>query len=121
MNQQVAETGTTPDIDIHVTPKALAKIREAFAREGVTEGGLRLGVVGGGCSGMSYSIRFDTRDRAKDHVFLIEGVKIMIDPKSMLYLRGLTLDYQESLIYSGFKFENPNAQRSCSCGTSFSA
>jgi iron-sulfur cluster assembly protein len=111
----------TTAAEITITPKAIEKIKAAFAREGVTEGGLRLGVVGGGCSGMSYSIKFDTRERAKDHVFVIDGVKVLIDPKSMLYLRGMTLDYKESLIYSGFSFDNPNAQRSCSCGTSFSA
>ncbi len=108
-------------MEITVTPKALEKIKQAFAREGVTEGGLRLSVVGGGCSGMSYSIKFDTKQRPRDHVFEVEGVRILIDPKSMLYLKGLTLDYKESLIYSGFSFDNPNAQRSCSCGTSFSA
>ena len=111
----------TTAAEITITPKAIEKIKAAFAREGVTGGGLRLGVVGGGCSGMSYSIKFDTRERAKDHVFVIDGVKVLIDPKSMLYLRGMTLDYKESLIYSGFSFDNPNAQRSCSCGTSFSA
>jgi iron-sulfur cluster assembly protein len=111
----------TTDQTIEVTPKALEKIREAFAREGVAEGRLRLGVVGGGCSGMSYSIRVDTRQRPNDHLFEFEGVRIVIDPKSMIYLKGLRLDYKESLIYSGFSFENPNAQRSCSCGTSFSA
>ena len=107
--------------EITITPKAIEKIKQAFAREGVTGGALRLGVVGGGCSGMSYSIKFDTAQRPKDQAFEIDGVKVLIDPKSMLYLRGLTLDYKESLIYSGFSFENPNAQRSCSCGTSFSA
>jgi iron-sulfur cluster assembly protein len=111
----------TTAADISITPKAIDKIKQAFAREGVTGGALRLGVIGGGCSGMSYSIKFDTQQRARDHAFEIDGVKVLIDAKSMLYLRGLTLDYKESLIYSGFSFENPNAQRSCSCGTSFSA
>lgn len=111
----------TTAAEITVTPKAIEKIKQAFAREGVTGGALRLGVVGGGCSGMSYSIKFDTQQRARDHAFEIDGIRVLIDPKSMLYLRGLTLDYKESLIYSGFSFENPNAQKSCSCGTSFSA
>lgn len=111
----------TAEQTIHITPKAIEKIKRAFEKEGVTEGALRLGVIGGGCSGMSYSIKFDTRQRPKDHVFEFEGVRVVVDPKSMMYLKGVTLDYKESLIYSGFSFENPNAQKSCSCGTSFSA
>jgi iron-sulfur cluster assembly protein len=106
---------------IDVTPKAIQKIREAFAKNGVSEGGLRLGVQGGGCSGLSYLFRLETREREKDNVYEFEGVKVFVDPKSMLYLDGMTLDYQESLLHSGFVFENPNAKKSCGCGTSFSA
>jgi iron-sulfur cluster assembly protein len=84
-------------------------------------GGLRLGVLGGGCSGLSYQIKFEPRERSTDKVFEFDGVKVFIDPKSMLYLDGMTLDYKESLMYSGFSFENPNAKKSCGCGTSFSA
>ncbi len=106
---------------ISVTPKAVQKIREQFAKHGVTEGGLRLGVQGGGCSGLSYLFKLETRQRPQDNVYDFDGVKIYVDPKSLLYLDGMTLDYQESLIRSGFVFENPNAKKSCSCGTSFSA
>jgi iron-sulfur cluster assembly protein len=106
---------------INVTPKAVEKIKEQFARHGVTEGGLRLGVQGGGCSGLSYLFRLETKQRPKDNVFEFDGVRIFVDPKSLLYLDGMTLDYQESLIRSGFVFENPNAKKSCGCGTSFSA
>ena len=105
---------------ITVTPKAVAKIREAFAREGVT-GGLRLGVLGGGCSGLSYSLKFDTKPRPTDSIFEYDDVKIFVDPKSLIYLDGMTLDWKESLIYSGFEFQNPHAQKTCGCGTSFSA
>jgi iron-sulfur cluster assembly protein len=119
MTQTVVETGVTPKLE--VTPKAILKIREAFAKQGIGEGYLRLGVLGGGCSGLSYQFRFDTKRRANDYAFEFEGVQIVIDPKSMLYLNGLTLDYKESLMQSGFAFENPNAQKSCGCGTSFSA
>ena len=105
---------------IQVTPKAVEKIRQSFAREGVA-GGLRLGVQGGGCSGLSYLIRFETRERPTDKVFEFDGVKVFVDPKSFLYLDGMTLDYKESLMYSGFSFENPNAKKSCGCGTSFTA
>jgi iron-sulfur cluster assembly protein len=106
---------------IQVTPKAVQKIKEAFARHGVAEGGLRLGVQGGGCSGLSYLFRIEQQQRPTDHVFEFDGVRIFIDPKSMLYLKGVTLDYRESLIHSGFVFDNPNAKKSCGCGTSFSA
>ncbi|MBM3275458.1 MAG: iron-sulfur cluster assembly accessory protein [Acidobacteria bacterium] len=106
---------------INVTPKATDRIKQVFAREGVSQGGLRLGVLGGGCTGLSYQFKFDTRQRPTDHVLEIDGVTIMVDPKSMLYLNGMTLDYRESLLQSGFVFENPNAQKTCGCGTSFSA
>lgn len=106
---------------VHVTPKAVGKIKAAFAREGVSGGGLRLGVLGGGCSGLSYQFKFDPRPRATDNVFEFDGVRVFVDPKSMLYLDGMILDYKESLMYSGFAFENPHAKKSCGCGTSFSA
>ncbi len=106
---------------VHVTPKAVAKIKAAFAREGVSGGGLRLGVLGGGCSGLSYQFKFDPRPRTTDSVFEFDGVRVFVDPKSMLYLDGMILDYKESLMYSGFAFENPHAKKSCGCGTSFSA
>jgi iron-sulfur cluster assembly protein len=105
---------------IQVTPKAVEKIRQAFAKQGVS-GGLRLGVQGGGCSGLSYLIKFETQSRANDQVFEFDDVKIFVDPKSLLYLEGLTLDYTESLMQSGFSFQNPNAKKSCGCGTSFTA
>lgn len=105
---------------VHVTPKAVQKIREAFAKQGVT-GGLRLGVLGGGCSGLSYQFKFDRAARPTDHVFQFEDVQVFVDPKSMVYLKGMTLDWKDSLIHSGFVFDNPNAKKSCGCGTSFSA
>ena len=107
--------------EIAVTPKAVSKIRDAFAREGVSGGGLRLGVLGGGCSGLSYQFKFDPRPRATDKVFEFDGVNVFVDPKSMVFLNGMTLDYKESLMYSGFAFDNPHAKRACGCGTSFSA
>src|ERR1700749_434501 len=105
---------------VTVTPKAVQKIREAFAREGVS-GGLRLGVLGGGCSGLSYQFKFDPKARATDHVFHFDDVQVFVDPKSMVFLDGMTLDWKASLIQSGFVFENPHAKKSCGCGTSFSA
>ena len=105
---------------IEVTPKAVAKIKEALATHHL-EGGLRLGVLGGGCSGLSYQFKFDARPRPTDKVFECDGVKVFVDPKSYIYLHGLTLDYKESLLQSGFVFENPNAKKTCGCGTSFVA
>lgn len=115
-----AETPKADTKQIFVTPKAVSKIREAFARESVT-GGLRLGVLGGGCSGLSYSFKFAPEPRTHDHVFEFDDVKVFVDPKSMVFLDGMTLDWKESLIQSGFVFENPHATKSCGCGSSFSA
>jgi iron-sulfur cluster assembly protein len=103
---------------IEVTPKAVHKIREAFQKQGVT-GGLRLGVLGGGCSGLSYQFKFDVKPRPTDKVFEFDDVKVFVDPKSFIYLDGMTLDYKESLMQSGFEFHNPHAKKSCGCGTSF--
>ena len=105
---------------IQVTPKAVSKIRQAFAKQGV-DGGLRLGVLGGGCSGLSYQFKFETKPRPTDKVMEFDGDQVYVDPKSMLFLNGMTLDYHESLLQSGFAFENPNAKKSCGCGTSFTA
>jgi len=106
---------------INVTPKAVTKIREAFQKQGVNDGGLRLGVLGGGCSGLSYQFKYDPKPRPTDKVFEFEDVKIFVDPKSYVFLDGMTLDYKESLMFSGFQFDNPHAKKSCGCGTSFSA
>ena len=103
---------------VYVTPKAISKIRDAFKREGVS-GGLRLGVLGGGCSGLSYQFKFAPEPRSRDHVFQFEDVQVFVDPKSMLFLDGMTLDWQDSLIQSGFVFQNPHATKSCGCGSSF--
>jgi iron-sulfur cluster assembly protein len=105
---------------VNVTPKAVEKIRAAFQREGV-KGGLRLGVLGGGCSGLSYQFKFDPRPRPTDRVLNFNDVEVYIDPKSMVFLDGMTLDWKDSLIHSGFVFDNPHAKKSCGCGTSFSA
>src|SRR5262252_1351135 len=108
---------------IMVTEKAIAKVRGAMTKEGISpeQGGLRLGVQGGGCSGLSYNIRFDTQPRERDRIFTFEGVRVFVDPKSFIYLHGMTLDYHETLMHQGFVFVNPNSAKSCGCGTSFSA
>jgi iron-sulfur cluster assembly protein len=113
------ETAVAPELaQITVTPKAVQKIRQTFEKQGV-QGYLRLGILGGGCSGLSYQFKFETRTRPTDKVFDYDGVKVIVDPKSFLYLSGLTLDWKESLMQSGFVFDNPHATKSCGCGTSF--
>jgi len=103
---------------IQVTEKAQERIRQIVAKEG-GNGALRLAVQGGGCSGLSYLFKLETKERASDHVYGSGSAKVLIDPKSFVYLDGLTLDYKESLIQSGFVIDNPNAAKTCSCGTSF--
>jgi iron-sulfur cluster assembly protein len=112
-----------PAQSILVTEKAVKRIRAVLDKEGIAvdEGGMRLGVLGGGCSGLSYSIKFDTQPRERDRVFEFDGVRVFVDPKSFIYLHGMTLDYEETLMRQGFTFINPNSSRSCGCGTSFSA
>jgi iron-sulfur cluster assembly protein len=107
---------------LEVTASAVKRIRAILAKENipVTEGGLRLGVKGGGCSGLSYSVGFDKAPRERDNVFEFGGVKVFIDPKSFVYLKGMKLDYEETLIRQGFNFINPNSTKSCGCGSSFS-
>lgn len=108
---------------IEVTDRAIARIRVAMAKEDIspTEGGLRLGVQGGGCSGLSYNIRFDTQPRERDRVYTFDDVRIFVDPKSFIYLHGMVLDYEETLMRQGFNFINPNSSKSCGCGSSFSS
>jgi iron-sulfur cluster assembly protein len=119
----VAPPQVAPAQGLQVTEKAIKHIRVAMAKEGIspTEGGLRLGVMGGGCSGLSYSIKFDTKPRERDRIYDFDGVRVFVDPKSFLYLNGMTLDYEETLMRQGFNFINPNSSRSCGCGSSFSA
>jgi iron-sulfur cluster assembly protein len=119
----IGETPASGSNGIQVTEKAIARIRSAMAKEGISpaEGGLRLGVQGGGCSGLSYNIRFDTKSRERDRIFEFDDVRVFVDPKSFIYLHGMTLDYQETLMQQGFVFVNPNSAKSCGCGTSFTA
>lgn len=120
--QAPAQPSAAPGQALNVTDRALKRIRIAMAKEGVSpaEGGLRLGVLGGGCSGLSYSIKFDTRPRERDRIYDFDGVRVFVDPKSFLYLHGMTLDYEETLMRQGFNFINPNSKHSCGCGSSFS-
>lgn len=105
---------------IDVTPAAVEKIRQMLVQNEVN-GGLRLGVAGGGCSGLSYKFRFETKPRPNDNVFEVDGVTLMVDPKSYEFLDGLTLDFRNTLMEQAFVFHNPNATKSCGCGKSFMA
>ena len=106
---------------IHVTPKAADQIRHLLQKETAADSFLRVQVVGGGCSGMSYKLGFDTVKKESDKIFEELGVKVVVDPKSYLYIAGTTLDFSDGLQGTGFNFVNPNAKKSCGCGSSFSA
>lgn len=104
-----------------VTENAVHKVREMFADQQLDDGGLRVGVKGGGCSGLEYFLDFSKEPAKGDRVFEHHGLRVFVDPKSYLYLVGTELDYEEGLLGAGFKFQNPNANRTCGCGQSFSA
>ena len=104
---------------IEITEKAKTEIARIFSSEEDTEKGLRLGVVGGGCSGFSYKIDFG-HQKERDNILEFSGFKVFIDPKSSIYLKGIVLDFQDGLNGKGFVFDNPNAKNTCGCGESFS-
>jgi iron-sulfur cluster assembly protein len=106
---------------ITLTEAAIKEVKRLINVQGITEGGLRLGVKGGGCSGLSYTINFDEKIGPHDQVYDFEGVKVIVDAKSAIYLQGTQLDYQKDLMSGAFKFVNPNANKTCGCGESFSA
>jgi iron-sulfur cluster assembly accessory protein len=102
-----------------LTEQAVAMLKEAMEREGARGFGLRVGVVGGGCSGFQYHLAFEETPTAEDAVFEQGGVRIFVDKESQPHLHGVTLDYVTGLHAAGFKFLNPNASRTCGCGSSF--
>lgn len=104
---------------LSMTEYAAQKIKETLTKEGMVEGGLRVSIVGGGCSGFSYSLNLDASVREDDVVVEQHGVKLFVDPISQQYVHGTILDYQDGLSGAGFRFVNPNAVRTCGCGTSF--
>jgi iron-sulfur cluster assembly protein len=115
---------STPSIT--VSPKAVDAIARQLSKRGTPEASLRLGIRGGGCSGFSYVIEFhDGQPHGRDRVFNLVAsdgtdVRVVVDPKSLLYLNGSVLDWEQTLMRQGFKFVNPNEQSGCGCGTSFS-
>ena len=103
---------------VNVTERAAAKIKEMITAEHKGGQGLRLKVVGGGCSGLQYKLDLDV-PKGSDKVFEKDGAKVLVDMKSLLYLSGTELDYKEELMQSGFVFQNPNVKKACGCGASF--
>ena len=106
---------------VSMTPVAANRVKELMATQKVDNAFLRMGVRGGGCSGMTYDLQFDNELRKHDKQFEVDGVKVVVDVKSYLYLNGTTLDFVTQGLTGGFTFVNPNAKSSCGCGTSFSA
>lgn len=104
---------------INFTDAARDMVRNLLVQKNVPDYGLRVFVAGGGCSGMQYGMALEAEPRPYDHVFDNGGVKLFVDPTSMMYLTGATVDYEDSLMGGGFRIENPNAVSSCGCGTSF--
>jgi iron-sulfur cluster assembly accessory protein len=106
---------------IVMTPKAVEMVKTAMEQEGIKDHGIRVGVVGGGCSGFQYSMDFEKQPGEGDMAFEQDGIRFFVDPMSAMYLQGVTIDYVQGLQGAGFKFENPNAKSTCGCGQSFSA
>ena len=106
---------------ITISDTAVKEIKRLAQEQGLEGVALRVGVTGGGCSGLQYAMNFDKQISETDQKFEHEGVTVVCDPKSLLYLSGITIDYTTDMMGGGFKFINPNAERSCGCGMSFTA
>jgi len=123
----MATTTTTPTTDtpttdvkpVNFTETAIAKVKEIMAQQNPVPAGLRVGVMGGGCSGFSYSMSFENGAGLMDKTFDFEGLKVFVDATSLMYLKGVSVDYIETLEAAGFKFDNPNVKSTCGCGSSF--
>jgi iron-sulfur cluster insertion protein len=118
----MGDSGFVPsdDMPVHFTPSAVDAVRKALQEEGEAGDFLRVSVVGGGCSGYQYGLDFDKEERMGDLALDFDGVKIVMDPISVGYLKGTVVDYVAGLNGTGFQFKNPNAKRTCGCGSSFS-
>ena len=104
---------------VNLTPAAIAKVKEIMATQDPIPAGLRIGVVGGGCSGFQYSMSFENQAGMMDKVVKFDDLKVFVDATSAMYLNGCTVDYVETLEAAGFKFENPQVKSTCGCGSSF--
>jgi iron-sulfur cluster assembly accessory protein len=105
---------------LSLTPSAVTKVREIMATQDPLPAGLRIGVVGGGCSGFQYSMAFENQSGMMDKVYSFDDLKVFVDATSLMYLNGCIVDYVETLEAAGFKFENPQVKSTCGCGSSFS-
>ena len=112
-------TPTTEPKPLNLTEHAIAKVKEIMAQQNPVPAGLRVGVVGGGCSGFSYSMSFENGAGMMDKTFDFDGLKVYVDATSLMYLKGVSVDYLETLEGAGFKFDNPNVKSTCGCGSSF--
>ena len=110
---------TTKKAPVILTSKAVTKVKEIMGQQNPVPSGLRVGVVGGGCSGFSYSMSFENASGIMDKVFDMDGLKVYVDATSVTYLNGCIVDYLETIEGAGFKFENPNVKSTCGCGSSF--
>ena len=107
-------------MSISLSERAVTEVKRIVEEQNLPDGtGLRVGVKGGGCSGFSYTLGFDDNHNPTDQMSEVDGVQIMCDPKSFLYLNGTVVDFEDNLMGRGFKFTNPNASKSCGCGESF--
>src|SRR5271163_2443779 len=116
-------TPTTPAVEskpLNFTSTAIVKVNEVMAQQNPVPAGLRVGVVGGGCSGFQYSMSFENGAGMMDKTFNFDDLSVFVDATSLMYLKGVTVDYIETLEGAGFKFENPNVKSTCGCGSSFS-
>lgn len=111
--------GVDEGLGVRLTKKAIEMAKAALVKRGTPNASLRLGVRGGGCSGVSYAIEFSDKVRDRDHKFDFDGLQVVVDPKSLVYLRGAVLDYEVKLMQHGFRYLNPNEKSSCGCGESF--
>ena len=119
------ETSAAPAPEIKTQPvilteNAISKVKAIMAQQDPVPAGLRIGVVGGGCSGFSYNMSFENAQGMMDKTFTFDGLKVFVDATSVMYLNGCVVDYVETLEAAGFKFENPNVKSTCGCGSSFS-
>jgi iron-sulfur cluster assembly accessory protein len=118
--QSPAPADLAVESPVNFTAKAVEMVKDAIQREGLAGWGIRVGVVGGGCSGFQYSMDFEQESKDGDMTFEQDGIRLFVDPMSSMYLQGVTVDYVVGLQGAGFKFTNPNARSTCGCGASFS-
>ncbi len=119
MSAIAADRPVTETAVLTVTPVAVAKIKNLMAEKGLAEHGLRVFVAGGGCSGFQYGMAFDNNPQESDHIVEAEGVRLIVDPMSLPYLKGSNIDFVDNLMGGGFRIDNPNAVSTCGCGHSF--